>query len=62
MRWTIKMLICILNFHLPSDMYFGREVSSDKLKVLALCLLMGQVGPLTTTGYQISCDGCKKQP
>jgi hypothetical protein len=61
MRWTIMMLTCILNFHMSSDMHFGRDLSSDMLKVLGLCRLMGQVGPLTTTGYRIGYDGCKKQ-
>ena len=56
-----KMLIGIMNFHMSSDESFGSDMSSDGLKVLALCLLMG-MEPVTMTDCQMDCDGCKKQP
>ena len=52
----------ILKFHPPSDKYFGSDLSSDELKVLANRFVKGHVGPLTTVDYQIGCHWCKAQP
>ena len=52
-------MTCILQFH-SSDGYFGSDMSSDGLKVLATCLLSGKVGLVTMIGHQIGCDGCNK--
>lgn len=33
-----KMLICILKFHMSSNMHFGSDMSNNMLKVLTLGL------------------------
>ena len=45
-------MTCILQFHSSSDRYFGSDMSSDGLKVLATCLLSGKVGLVTMIGHQ----------
>ena len=56
-----KMLIDILKTTMSSDRHFGSDMSSDGLKVLALCILMGQVQPMILSDCQMGCDRCKKQ-
>ena len=41
---------------------FESDTLSARLKVLALCLLTGQVQPMTMTDSQISCDKWKERP
>lgn len=47
---------------MSSDGHIRSDMSSRMLKVLALGLLTGHVEPVTVTGCQMGCDGCKEKP
>ena len=56
-----RMLTSILKFRPSSDGHFGSDMSSDRSKVLTLCFLTSQMGPMPVTGSQMNYDRCKKE-
>ena len=46
---------------MSSDEHSGSDLSSDRLKIMVLSLLKGQVGPMIVIGCQMGCEGAKKK-